>query len=513
MLQKLNNLRLPIGFDSKALESAVKKKLNGYKVVKIDKLSIDSRKKNDIHYVASVVVDGRENPNLNIYIPPKTSVSELVQSKVKLNSRPFIIGSGPCGMFAGLVLAYHGLKPIIFEGGERVENRSKIVTNFNNGGIFDKNTNIQFGEGGAGTFSDGKLNTGISSEYISIVLNEFVRHGANEDILYLAKPHIGTDVLREVVKNIRESIEKLGGEYKFNSKVDEIIITNGKVTGVKACGVSYESENIILACGHSARDTIRKLYSQGVNMSAKAFAVGVRVEHTQQMIDKAQYGDTKGLPPADYKLSHRLANGRGCFTFCMCPGGYVMAAMSEENSVVTNGMSEYKRDSGYANSAVLVGVEPIDYGGGVLDGFAYQERLEQSAFAVGGNYQAPAVKVSDFISGRVSKNIENYTTTYAKGLVSNDFCKLFDKNIADGMREGLVAFGRKINCFDKNGILIGVESRSSSPVRIERDERGMSNIIGLYPSGEGAGFAGGITSSAVDGIKTALKLIENNKSG
>ncbi|MDE6967227.1 MAG: hypothetical protein K2P12_01100 [Clostridia bacterium] len=212
-------------------------------------------------------------------------------------------------------------------------------------------------------------------------------------------------------------------------------------------------------------------------------------------------------------MSHRLANGRGCFTFCMCPGGYVMAAMSEENSVVTNGMSEYKRDSGYANSAVLVGVEPIDYGGGVLDGFAYQERLEQSAFAVGGNYQAPAVKVSDFISGRVSKNIENYTTTYAKGLVSNDFCKLFDKNIADGMREGLVAFGRKINCFDKNGILIGVESRSSSPVRIERDERGMSNIIGLYPSGEGAGFAGGITSSAVDGIKTALKLIENNKSG
>lgn len=511
MLQKLTNLRLPIGYDKKTIEELMRKKIGNYKFVKLDKLSLDSRHKNDIHYVATIVVDGKPNSSLKEYIAPKTSIEQLVATSVKLNNRPIIVGTGPCGMFAGLTLAYHGLKPILFEGGDMVENRSKIVTNFNLGGDLNENTNIQFGEGGAGTFSDGKLNTGISSEYIPIVLNEFVRHGANEDILFNAKPHIGTDVLREVVKNIRRTIESLGGEYKFNSKVDEIIIKNNKVVGVKACNITYESENIILACGHSARDTIRKLHSQGVNMSAKAFAVGARVEHSQQLIDKGQYGGTKGLPPADYKLSHRLSDGSGCFTFCMCPGGYVMPSMSEANTVVTNGMSEYKRDSGYANSAVLVGIEPKDYGGGVFDGFAYQERLEKTAFDIGRNYSAPAVKVADFVSGRKSKDLANFATTYARGLESADFQRVFDKKVLNGMREGLVNFGKKINGFDKEGVLIGVESRSSSPVRIERGEDGMSNIVGLYPSGEGAGYAGGITSSAVDGIKTALKLIENNK--
>ncbi len=511
MLQKLSNLRLPIGFDNETIAQAVKKKIGGYKFVKLDKLSLDSRRKNDIHYVASVVVDGKPNNNLQEYKSPKTSVKQLIDCSVKLKSRPIIIGSGPCGMFAGLVLAYAGLCPIIFEGGDKVENRSKIVTNFNLGDSLNENTNIQFGEGGAGTFSDGKLNTGISSEYISVVLNEFVKHGASEDILYLSKPHIGTDIQENVVKNIRLTIEKLGGEYKFNSKVDEIIINNDKVCGVKACGETYYSDNVILACGHSARDTICKLYKQGVAMSAKAFAVGVRVEHSQDLIDKGQYGNTKGLPPADYKLSHRLSNGKGCFTFCMCPGGYVMPSMSEFDTIVTNGMSEYKRDSGFANSAILVGVEPKDYGTGVLDGFLYQEKLEKAAFDIGKNYAAPAVKVTDFIAGKTSKNIDSFKTTYAKGVVSGDFQRIFDDFIVDGMREGLVQFGKKINGFDKQGILIGVESRSSSPVRIERNECGMSNIFGLYPSGEGAGFAGGITSSAVDGIKTALKLIENNK--
>ncbi len=511
MLQKLTNLRLPIGFDNDTIKTTITKKIGNYKFVKLDRLSIDSRHKGDIHYVASVIVDGKPNSKLTEYIQPKTKVSELATCKVSLNSRPIIIGSGPCGMFAGLVLSHYGLKPIIFEGGDKVENRSKIVTNFNLGGNLDENTNIQFGEGGAGTFSDGKLNTGISSEYIQIVLNEFVNHGAKEDILYSAKPHIGTDILKNVVKNIRMTIESLGGEYKFNSKVDEIIINNGKVVGVRSCGVTYDSENVILACGHSARDTITKLYYQGVNMTAKPFAVGARVEHSQQLIDIGQYGNTKGLPPADYKLSHRLSNGRGCFTFCMCPGGYVMPSMSEANTIVTNGMSENKRDSGFANSAILVGVEPEDFGGGVLDGFKFQEKLEKEAYRVGNNYSAPAVKVSDFINGKTSKDISSVKTTYSRGLVSGDFQKIFDKKIADGMKEGLVAFGKKINGFDKNGILIGVESRSSSPVRIERDELGMSNIKGLYPAGEGAGFAGGITSSAVDGIKIALKLIANNK--
>lgn len=511
MLQKLNNLRLSIGFDFLEVEREVKKKIGSCKVIKIDKLSIDSRRKNDIHYVASMVVDCKQNSKLLPYNQPKTKVSELVDCNVKLEKRPVIIGSGPCGLFAALTLAEFGLKPIIFERGEKVENRSKIVANFNNGGNFNEKTNIQFGEGGAGTFSDGKLNTGISSEYISIVLNEFVRYGATEDILYNAKPHIGTDVLKKVVSNMRARIEQLGGEYKFNCKVDDFVFENGKVTAVIANGERIDCDVVLLSCGHSARDTIRTLYEKGVNMSAKAFAVGARVEHSQALIDKAQYGGVKGLPPADYKLSHRLANGRGCFTFCMCPGGYVMPSMSEINTVVTNGMSEYKRDCGYANSAVLVGIEPSDFGGGVLDGFSYQEKLEKAAFEYGKDYSAPSIKVEDFVKGRLSRGMANVKTTYARGLADCSFDELLPQNIVEGMREGLVAFGKKLNGFDKNGILIGVESRSSSPVRVERGDNGMSNIVGLYPCGEGAGYAGGITSSAVDGIKTALKVVQNNK--
>lgn len=517
MLFKINNVKLPIGFDNDSIIKAVKKVADGYKFVSLDKLSLDSRDKRNIHYIASVIVDGKATSRFAEYKQPLKSVKMLVdrtlcevKNDIKISSRPIIIGSGPSGMFAGLVLSNAGLNPIIFERGESVENRSKIVTKFVSGGDLNENTNMQFGEGGAGTFSDGKLNTGISSEYIKMILHEFVSHGATEDILYLAKPHIGTDILRNVVANIRKTIQSLGGEYRFNSKVEEIVIQNGKAVGVKVDGMIVESDNIILACGHSARDTIRKLYSQGVYMTPKAFAVGARVEHRQSLINKGQYGDTKGLPPADYKLSHRLANGRGCFTFCMCPGGYIMPCMSEKNTVVTNGMSAYKRDSDFANSAVLVGVEPEDYGGGVLDGFAYQEKMEKLAFDVDKSYSAPAVKVQDFVAGKVSKSLYDFETTFEKGVVSADFCKIFDKKIVEGIREGLVGFGKKINGFDKNGILIGVESRSSSPVRIERNEFGMANIEGLYPCGEGAGYAGGIMSSAVDGVKTALNLIQNN---
>lgn len=510
MLQKLNNLRLPIGFDQNILNNAVAKKIKNAKVIKIDKLSLDCRRKNDIHYVASVVVDCKYNSNLVEYIQPKTSVEQLVTHNIKLDKRPIIIGSGPSGMFAGLVLAYHGLNPIILERGEKVENRSKIIANFNNGGDLDENTNIQFGEGGAGTFSDGKLNTGISSEYISIVFNEFVKHGANSDILFNAKPHIGTDILRIVVKNIRKTIESLGGEYRFNSKVQKVLFKEGKVVGVVVNGETIDCDNVILACGHSARDLIATLFSDGVEMSQKPFAVGARVEHLQEMIDKSQYGSTKGLPPSDYKLSHRLSNGNGCFTFCMCPGGYVMPSMSEKETVVTNGMSEYKRDSGFANSAILVGVNPSDYSSDTLFGFELQKKLEQNAFRFGKNYQAPAVKVVDFLSDKTSNNIENAKTTYARGLVKCDFQSLLPQNVVQGMKEGLIAFGKKINGFDKNGILIGVESRSSSPVRVLRNDFGMSNMYGLYPCGEGAGYAGGITSSAVDGIKCALNIICNN---
>lgn len=513
MLQKLNNLRLPIGFAEADIIREINKKIGGYKYVKIDKLSLDSRRKNDIHYTANIVISGKPNSSKLVeYLPKKSSVMELVESGVKSDSRPIIIGSGPCGMFAGLLLASQGLKPIIFERGERVDKRAKTVDNFDRGAELLEESNIQYGEGGAGTFSDGKLNTGINSEYINIVLSEFVRMGADPSILYDSKPHIGTDVLRNVVKNIREEIEKLGGEYHFDSKVSDIKVRDGKVVAVKVNDIDFEAENIILACGHSARDTVKMLYDKGVDMEAKAFAVGMRVEHTQEMLDIAQYGRVdRELPPSDYKLSHRLDNGKGCFTFCMCPGGYVVPAESETHTVVTNGMSERARDGKFCNSAVLVGVDPIDYGNGALDGFEFQRNLEKMAYMVGDNYSAPAVLVKDFLKGNISRKVESFENTYSRGLVTADIDKILPSFVTNGMREGLVAFGRKVRGFDSSGVLIGVESRSSSPVRICRDENGESNIKGLYPAGEGAGYAGGITSSAVDGIKVALKLINKLK--
>lgn len=513
MLQKLNNLRLPIGYNESDIKASIRKKIGDYEYIKLDKLSLDCRRKNDIHYNASVVVKGKVNPKLLVeYIPKKTSCSELKYSGIKKIKNPIVIGSGPSGLFCALVLAENGLNPIIFERGDRVENRREKVNIFSCGGSLDENTNIQFGEGGAGTFSDGKLNTGISSEYISIVLNEFVKHGAFSNILYDAKPHIGTDILQNVVKSMRQHIEKLGGKFYFNTKVDSVLIESGKVRGIIANNEKFFTDNIVLACGHSARDTIRMLYDLGVNMEAKSFAVGMRVEHKQEMLDIAQYGKVyDNLPPSDYKLSHRLSNGKGCFTFCMCPGGYVVPAMSEEFTVVTNGMSEQRRDNKFCNSAVLVGVDPSDYGSKVLDGFAFQEKIEKLAYNVAKNYSAPSILVKDFISGNKSKCLDSIETSYTRGLASSTMENVLPKFILDGMREGLVAFGKKVRNFDKEGVLIGVESRSSSPVRVLRGENYMSNIEGLYPAGEGAGYAGGITSSAVDGIKVALKLIENNR--
>ena len=513
MLQKLNNLRLPIGYNESDIKASIRKKIGDYEYIKLDKLSLDCRRKNDIHYNASVVVNGKVNPKLLVeYIPKKTSCSELKYSGIKKIKNPIVIGSGPSGLFCALVLAENGLNPIIFERGDSVENRREKVNIFSCGRSLDENTNIQFGEGGAGTFSDGKLNTGISSEYISIVLNEFVKHGAFSNILYDSKPHIGTDVLQNVVKSMRLYIEKLGGKFYFNTKVDSVIIEGGKVRGVIANNEKFFTDNIVLACGHSARDTIRMLYDLGVNMEAKSFAVGMRVEHKQEMLDIAQYGKVyDNLPPSDYKLSHRLSNGKGCFTFCMCPGGYVVPAMSEEFTVVTNGMSEQRRDNKFCNSAVLVGVDPSDYGSKVLDGFAFQEKIEKLAYNVAKNYSAPSILVKDFISGNKSKCLDSIETSYTRGLASSTMENVLPKFVLDGMREGLVAFGKKVRNFDKEGVLIGVESRSSSPVRVLRGENYMSNIEGLYPAGEGAGYAGGITSSAVDGIKVALKLIENNR--
>lgn len=513
MKQKMTNLRLPINYNEYIIKSEVEKKIGKCGIVNIDKISLDCRKKNDIHYRASIIVDAKRNKSkLSEYKEIMTSIRQLVTDGVKSDSRPVIIGSGPCGMFAGLLLAEQGLNPIIFERGEAVEDRRRSVDVFSNGGDFSEQSNVQFGEGGAGTFSDGKLNSGINSEYISIVLNEFVKHGANVNILFDSKPHIGTDVLLGVVKGIRERIIALGGEYHFSSKVDDIKVKDGRIYAVSVNSTDFNAENVILACGHSARDTITMLYDKGIEMEAKSFAVGMRVEHEQSMLDIAQYGAVNPLlPPSDYKLAHRLDSGKGCFTFCMCPGGVIVPAQSECNTVVTNGMSEQKRDGKFGNSGVLVGVDPADFGDGVLAGFEFQRNLEKIAYNVGGDYSAPAVLVKDFLAGNVSGDLSNYETSFARGLASCDVTKILPKFITDGIAEGLTAFGKRVKGFDTCGVLIGVESRSSSPVRVLRDESGMSNIRGLYPSGEGAGFAGGITSSAVDGIKTALKLIEKFK--
>ena len=513
MKQKMSNLRLPINYNEFIIKNEVEKKIGKCGIVKIDKLSLDCRKKHDIHYVASIIVDAKKNKSkLSEYKELKSNMKELVCEGVNTDSRPVIIGSGPCGMFAGLLLAEQGLRPIIFERGEAVENRRKTVDIFATGGEFSEQSNIQFGEGGAGTFSDGKLNTGINSEYINIVLNEFVKHGANSSILFDAKPHIGTDVLLGVVKSIRERILSLGGEYHFSSKVDDIIVKDGEMQAITVGGIEFCAKNVILACGHSARDTITMLYEKGIEMESKSFAVGMRVEHEQSMLDIAQYGSQNPLlPPSDYKLAHRLDNGKGCFTFCMCPGGVIVPAQSEQNTVVTNGMSEQKRDGKFGNSGVLVGVDPADFGDGVLAGFEFQKNIEKLAYNVGGDYSAPAVLVTDFLAGKVSGDLSNYDTSFTRGLTSCDITKILPKFVTDGIGEGLTKFGTRVKGFDTSGVLIGVESRSSSPVRVLRDECGMSNVRGLYPSGEGAGFAGGITSSAVDGIKTALKLIEKLK--
>lgn len=492
----------PYDKETSAIERAAKKLGVSFNEVRIVKKSIDARHKNNIKIIYSLDVKNNR---------------ERVYEKIETKKTVAVIGAGPAGLFSALTLCRHGVKPIIFERGDTVDNRTKAVEDFCNGKPLNVNCNVQFGEGGAGTFSDGKLNTGVTSTLISDILQDFVDFGAPDDILYLNKPHVGSDKLKSVVKNMRKTIESLGGTFNFKTTVDGFNFKNDKIVSVTANGNEYPVSAVILAIGHSARDTFERLYAKGVAMESKAFAVGLRVEQLQGVINADRYGkfkDFKTLPPADYKLvSH--ASDRSVFTFCMCPGGEVMPAASEEGRLVVNGMSNYLRNGKNANSAVVAEVRKTDFPSqSPLAGVEFQRLLESRAYTLGGgDFCAPAELCSDFISGNAPTPLKGVYPTYRRGFRLADLSKIFPSDVTESLKKGLYDMDGKIKGFASNGaVLTGVESRTSSPLRILRNENYESvSHKGLYPCGEGCGYAGGITSAALDGVKVANSIIEKFK--
>ena len=509
------------------IESLKKHIIDNYRMNEKDILSlsiykkaIDARKKDHVHFVYSVDLEVKNEKFFldkkikGLGEAPVLAYQEVESGDQELKNPPIIIGFGPSGIFAALLLARRGYKPIVLERGYDVETRSKNVDHFYETGAYNEGSTILFGEGGAGTFSDGKLTTLISDLRCRLVLESLVQAGAQKEILYINKPHVGTDVLRVVIKKIREEIIALGGKVVFNSKVTSLIIEDHMLKGV----IVNDQEEIktdvcLMGIGHSARDTFEVLKNQKIDIIQKAFSIGVRIEHPQQMINEAQYGKYATAPnlgAADYKLSYHASNDRTAYTFCMCPGGWVMCASSEEGGVVTNGMSESKRDYENANAALLVNVDPKDFGStDPLAGVEFQRAYERKAFLLGGsNYNAPIQLVGDFLNDSVSKKLGRVTPSYRPGYKFVKMTDIFPSYITDTMKEALLNFNNKIKGFSMHdAILTGVETRSSSPIRILRNEDHQSNISGLYPMGEGAGYAGGIMSSAVDGIKTAEKII------
>lgn len=520
---RVSELKLPIGANQKTLEKKLAKALRvpveEIQAYRIFKRSLDARKKENIHYAYVVDVEVKnekklleKNKDKNISKTPDLSY-QMLKGEQQPEKRPVVVGFGPAGMFAGLLLAEMGLRPIVLERGGDVDSRKAAVDIFWNTGKLDVENNVQFGEGGAGTFSDGKLTTRIKDPRCRKVLEELVDAGAPEEILYDAKPHIGTDLLRGVVKNIREKIKSLGGEVRFFAKVTGFDWQENQVQAVLLeNGECIETEDVILALGHSARDTFTLLHAEQIALEQKPFAMGVRIEHPQEMIDTVQYGEAAHLlPAADYRLTYTTEKGRGVYTFCMCPGGYVVAAASEEGRLAVNGMSEHARDGKNANAALLVQVYPEDFGSAhPLAGMYFQRELEEKAFAAGGgNYTAPVQRVGSFLQTESAAQHE-VEGTYRPAVKECSMDDIFPAFMTEALREALPAMGRKLKGFDRtDALLTAVESRSSSPIRIVRDKNGMSlSHKGIYPAGEGAGYAGGIVSAAVDGILAAEKIAE-----
>jgi uncharacterized FAD-dependent dehydrogenase len=526
---RIQQVKLPINHSEddlyiKAAE-ALKVKKEEIQTLTIFRKSIDARKKEEILFIYALDVEldheikiSKRNNNISAVEPFIYEVEATGEKP--LTNRPVIVGCGPAGLFCALLLAEKGYNPIILERGKKVKERVKDIDKFWKDGTLNERSNIQFGEGGAGTFSDGKLNTLIKdrSKRGKKILEEFVEAGAPAEITYINKPHIGTDLLRGCLVNIRKKIISLGGTFRFEECVTDINIKDNSVYRIVTESDIIETDVLVLAIGHSARDTFEMLSSK-LELIAKPFAIGVRIEHPQKMISEAQYGDMAGHPglgPADYKFVHKCKNGRSCYTFCMCPGGIVTASASEKGGVVTNGMSFHERDLENANSAVVVSIAPEDFGGdkNPLAGMEFQRKLEQKAFELGGsNYRAPVQLFKDFKEKKVSTSFGEIYPTYRPGATFANLWECLPDYVCDNIVEGITAFGKWLENFDRDdAVLTGVETRTSSPLRITRDEDDFqSNIKGIYPCGEGSGYAGGIMSASIDGLKVAEQIIKTFK--